>query len=608
MATPVRTEDRTGDFDGLELATDMPTKTTGRLKIGDQWNAINIIAQSQTHPLKAVCELTENAIDAGGRQIEIVRRKVKGRIFLEVVDDGDGVRHNPDGLPDFAHIATHICDSMKRHLDQSQRQGVHGEFGIGLLSFWSLGEELRMASAGADGKLYEMAMLRGEPKYQVRPVRSRISLGGTRVTIGPLLEATRKIVTGDKLQKYLAAELAGRIRDTGAQIRVTDRVSRKNLDVVPREFDGESLDLPPAVETPRGRLKVELFLIPEAGRSVAEVALCKDGTRVFQRLDELVYFQRSPWTDGRLQGTLDFPTLRLAPGTRSGVVPDEHLDAFIEAVQSIEPAVARSIEQYDRAEAEKASEKLLRQVHKAFKQAIQELPENDYLFFDIPKPAESDSEGGTGLALATPRADIPTSSDGNVRLFPQEPGPLAGVVVSPRAPRRKPGETCRLTAKPHDVEGIEIERGLNFAWRISDGAAELCDVQGQEATVTSPEAGSVIVEVTARQGEREATGRAVILYSESDDGPSAGKGLPSYRLLHEPGSPHRSRYDSALNEIMINSAHRDFLASRSSNAKHRRYVGKLYAKEVVLLNFPHETPENVTERLIEMLVRIEDVL
>jgi hypothetical protein len=130
---------------------------------------------------------------------------------------------------------------MKRHLDARQRQGVHGEFGIGLLSFWSLGEELRMASSGGDGRLWEMTMLRGEPKYTVRPVRNRMNIGGTRIIVGPLLEATRKVVTGEKLQKYLAAELAGRIRDTGAQIHINDRVSRKVLEVQPREFDGDAL-------------------------------------------------------------------------------------------------------------------------------------------------------------------------------------------------------------------------------------------------------------------------------------------------------------------------------------------------------------------------------
>jgi hypothetical protein len=113
-----------------------------------------------------------------------------------------------------------------------------------------------------------------------------------------------------------------------------------------------------------------LYLTAESSTE-AEVALCKDGTRVFRSLDELPYFQRAPWTGGRLQGILDFPTLRLAPGTRSGVVPDEHLDAFIEAVQSLEPAIIEAIESYDHAEAEKASEKILKSVHKAFTGAIQ---------------------------------------------------------------------------------------------------------------------------------------------------------------------------------------------------------------------------------------------
>ena len=49
--------------------------TTGTLEIGDQWNAITIIAHSQTHPLKAICEFTENAIDAGATHVRISRRR-----------------------------------------------------------------------------------------------------------------------------------------------------------------------------------------------------------------------------------------------------------------------------------------------------------------------------------------------------------------------------------------------------------------------------------------------------------------------------------------------------------------------------------------------------
>ncbi|MFM7412165.1 MAG: ATP-binding protein, partial [Planctomycetota bacterium] len=156
---------------------------TGTLKIGDQWNAITIIAHSQTHPLKAICEFTENAIDAGAAQVRITRRRSAGKTYLEVADDGRGVAADAEGEPDFGRIATHLCDSMKRHLDAAQRRGVHGEFGIGLLSFWSLGEELRMTSGGGGGPLRELCLTRGRQEYEIRPARGRLAMGGTRVTI-----------------------------------------------------------------------------------------------------------------------------------------------------------------------------------------------------------------------------------------------------------------------------------------------------------------------------------------------------------------------------------------------------------------------------------------
>src|SRR5262249_61259369 len=93
-----------------------------------------------------------------------------------------------------------------------------------------------------------------------------------------------------------------------------------------------------------------------------------------------------------------------------------------------------------------------------------------------------------------------------------------------------------------------------------------------------------------------------------DSAPDRAKGLPSHRLEPKHGRLWRSRYDLAKNEIVINSAHRDFIASKLTAAKHRRYVGKLYAKEVVLINFPHESPAAVLERLVELTLRTEDVL
>lgn len=597
-------------------ATKRGTKR-GNLRIGNQWNAITIIARSQTHPLKAVCELVENAIDANAREVHLVRRKKRGRTFLEIFDDGNGVVWDEEGEPDFKRIATHVCDSMKRHLDGKDRHGVHGEFGIGMLSFWSLGEELHIASAGRDGRVREMALQRGKRSYSVRPLRGELPTGGARLVIGPLLETTRSIVTGEKLQRYLATELRDRIRNTGVRIRITDRVSRKSLVVVPREFDGDRLDLPSRLTTPQGELAVELYAQPGGGAD-GGIAVCKDGTRVLRSLTELDAFQDAPWDDHRLEGVVDFPALNPAPGTRSGIVPDASLQAFITALAQLQQPLQTALEQWDQAESDKASRQILKQVHRAFVHALRELPPNEYLFFDIPQlhPAQQGrTASGNGRRLpdvppAVQAAEEREAAAEEPVLFPAEPGPLAAVEIRPRAARRLVGEPCPLTATAQDAQGIAIVEGVEFRWELRDAQGVLADLDGPRCRVTSRQVGAVVVQVTATQDERRLTAECTVKFLDnvSPEDRDASKGLPSYRLEADRGAPWRSRYDAGANEIVINSAHRDFLASKQTGAKHRRYIGKLYAKEVVLINFAHESPTEVMERLIEVLVRTEDAL
>jgi hypothetical protein len=590
----------------------MSTKTsaTGTLRIGDQWNAITIIAHSQTHPLKAICEFTENAIDAGATHVRISRRRAAGKTYLEVADDGRGVAVDPSGEPDFERIATHLCDSMKRHLDAAQRRGVHGEFGIGLLSFWSLGEELRMVSGGPAG-LRELRLIRGEREYEVRAVKSRMVTGGTRVIVGPLLEATKNLVTGEKVARYLSAELRDRIRRSGATIEVIDSVARKQIAVVPREFDGDRLEIPRRYPTPLGDINVEVYVRGEQAGGEPGIAVCKDGTRVLKDVTELLPFQHAPWTDRRLEGLVDFEPLTLAPGTRSGIVPDVALDTLVEASAAIEEDIREALASREQAEAERASRQLLKQVHKAFASALADLPAEDYLFFDIPKAAPA-LQGRHGVA-----GDLATLGEGKARkagaavprpLLAADPGPLASVRISPRAPRRQPGDSCLFTATARDAIEIPLAGGVAFTWEIVSGSAAIA-TDGRSCRVASSSVGIVVVGVTARQGEIEVSDRVELKFVDDPLADAAGgRGLPGYRLEAEHGQPWRSRYDATRNEVVINSAHRDFLASHHAAAKHRRYVGKLYAKEVVLTNFPHESPAEVMERLIEVMLRTEDAL
>ena len=121
-------------------------KQKGDLRIGDAWNAITIIALSQNNPLKAIAEFVENSIDAKATEIFISRGREKGNTYLKISDNGTGIPLDENGQPDFKYVATHICDSIKRRLKSRGETGIQGEFGIGLLSFWTVGEHLLLSS------------------------------------------------------------------------------------------------------------------------------------------------------------------------------------------------------------------------------------------------------------------------------------------------------------------------------------------------------------------------------------------------------------------------------------------------------------------------------
>src|SRR5262245_35349458 len=178
----------------------------GRRKIGDEWMAIQSIARSQTNPQKAVAELVENSIDAGATRINILRGRRRGRVYLRISDDGRGVPLTPEGLPDFDYVATHVCDSLKRRLNQRERSGVQGEFGIGLLGFWSIGRELEMVSQAARGAASVMTMRAGSRAYDRRRSLATRPHSGVDVTVQDVHREAQIRLTAEKLQRYLGEE------------------------------------------------------------------------------------------------------------------------------------------------------------------------------------------------------------------------------------------------------------------------------------------------------------------------------------------------------------------------------------------------------------------
>jgi hypothetical protein len=594
----------------------------GKLRIGDDWNAIRIIALSQSNPLKAIAELVENSIDAHAKTIVITRGREHGGHYLKVQDDGDGLPRDSNGLPDFRYVATHICDSIKRRLKSNgEGNGIQGEFGIGLLSFWTVGDTLSMTSRGADQRSYQMIMRRGDPSYVVGVRRTLFAEQGTELRISPLLEGIRSL-SGEKIQWYLASELRDRIRSAQVRVAVIDKLSRKQYQVEPRQFEGRLLHQLPAVRSSFGDAYAELYLTEPAEDS--QVALTRGGTRVIADISALPWLERPPWKSHYLQGLVDVPYLNLTPGTRSGIVYDERCAAFVESLVKLEAHLDDLIDAQRRAEEEQANRESLRAIQRAFREAMLILPREEYDWFDIESRPLQDSGAGEAQRGVQP-AD--TKQEGAVlsgaepqeektaqRQFFDYAGPLYTVVISPTTRTLAVKQSRPFRALPRDRSRRRVEEDLTFVWEIKEGGGTLSSTSDQEISFEAPDSPVLVrLSVTVSQREMSCTAEALITVTDSLDisiSPSIvnARGLPGYTFERAAGELWRSRFDANRNLIVVNSGHRDFVFATRSRVLQLRYLVRLYVKELVLKNFAGMQPEQIADRMIELSLYVEEKL
>ena len=597
------------------------SKDSGKLRIGDDWNAIRIIALSQSNPLKAIAEFVENSIDAHAKTITITRGKEHGAHYLSVKDDGDGIPRDQDGLPDFKYVATHICDSIKRRLKaDGNGLGLQGEFGIGLLSFWTVGDRLTMTSTGTDQKAYQMSMSKGDSRYEVSPKRILFAEKGTELKISPLLEGIRTL-SGEKIQWYLASELRDRIRDSKARINVIDKLARKQYEVEPRQFEGRLLHQLPAIRTIFGDAYAELYLAEP--NETARVALTRVGTRVIEDMSSLPGLEHSPWISRYVQGLIDVPFLNLTPGTRSGIIQDERYAALIDALHPLEAHLKSLIEEQQRAEEEQASQQSLRAIQKAFHEALLALPREEYDWFDVQGRAP-DGAGAMVAARGLPAGTdwlealpgIPESkiNESPQRQFFEFAGPLFSVVVSPAASTTPLNDTRKFRALPRDRSRRRVTEDLTFTWKIAEGEGDLHGIGDQEVEYrASAVPGLARLKVAVTQREVTATAEALITVTDSLESaiiPAVvnTRGLPGYTFERAAGELWRCRFDTERNIIVVNSGHRDFVFATRNRALQLRYLVRLYVKELVLKNFAGLPADQLLERMIELSLYAEEKL
>jgi hypothetical protein len=543
---------------------------SGKLRIGDHWNAITIIALSQNNPLKAIAEFVENSIDARARHITIVRGRERGELYLKVIDDGEGIPLNEEGLPNF--------------------------------------------------------------RYAIHPRRILFSHPGTELMVHPLLPGIRQL-NGERIQHYLGSELRDRIRRSGVVISIKDRYSRKELEVKPREYTGRLIHDLEVLETEKGDIYLELYLNPpDSGNTVSLYRSGTRVLPGIDRLDlfnkepwtsgylqgsiDVPFLQLTPGTRDGIIHDENLMVLSRA------IEPVEHdlIEMIDREKQAEEEEASRRI-----------LKTVQRALKEAFLALPREDYDWFDIYAEINKRRKKqggglfDSESGqiqdqqpqeatAGAEKISQRLDR-DRGESESREFYEYPGPLYKATIFPAScivgVRRE--KTFRCLAR--DNRGRTVEEGLEFGWVIVDGEGRLSSVDREIVSFIAPEEpGLVRVECTVSQGDVSCKAEGIVTVTESlveqeeHPGKEPSKGLPGYTYLRAPGELWRSRYDGKNNLIVINNGHADYLFASQKRARKLKYICRLFAKELVLNNFRGFDSNELLERMIELSMYTEEHL
>jgi hypothetical protein len=597
----------------------------GRVRAHDPFELIRWLALSQPDPLKALAELVQNCLDANATQIRVMRVKERGVVCLRIHDNGGGVIPEMERQDALEYIATHIGHSRKRSLSPEQRLALmtQGQYGIGLLGFWSLGEVLEIRTMVPGQKPFRLVLHRNQPHYEIEPLRGRLALDErwTEVVIVGVQRAAMNSLAGRRAADYLGSELRGQLLARDVTLAIEDKLARgraqKLFTVRPPRFLGERLGGLGHVDVPgHPPARLEIYLAqPEEGETPQPgLGVYSAGTLVAQSFHELgaLGLDHEPWTDPRLCGMVDFPAFRVAPGSRRGVLADEASQAFAAALAAVEPILHGILAQIERQKAAELDRNLIRDLQRAFRDFYRRRPRYELLpVHEKSDPGAATSGNGHG-ALTGDASDGVATSDVTVttdaappvqpaaQLLP--PGPLAKVFIRPARLRIACGTTRTVRAYATDAADRILEGGVVYEWSVQGSIGVLLEDQNDVAGRIRLQAAEDECEgglcVTARCGLAEAVAEAPVEVLHDVGSARADEGIPKPELVSHAGAPWRSRM--ADGQWQVNTAHPEYRAIEERPALKLRYLAMLFAKEVVLRSHQDPRLEEALEQVVEI--------
>ena len=598
----------------------------GKLRPHDPFELIRWLALSQPDPRKALSELVQNSLDAGAANIRITRRRERGVPCLKIFDDGEGVIPEMERSEALRFIATHIGHSRKRSLSPQERLELmtQGQYGIGLLGFWSLGEMLEMRTAVPGQPPFRLVLHRDRADYRIERLRGRLAIDErwTEVVVAGIHREAMSALVGRRAADYLAAELRGQLLSRSVDLVVEDRMSRgrsqKIVPVKPPRFLGERLEGIGPVEVPgHPPIRLEVYLGGQAqdDEDHAGLAVYSAGTLVARDFGDLATLglDHEPWTDRRLSGIVDFPAFRVAPGSRRGVVVDEAAGAFAQALAGVEPILRSVLDAIERQRAEELDRTLIRDLQRAFRDFHRQrpryamLPVRDEGTGDAPLGGPGDAGGAAGpgtVAAASESAEegLATPETGRIQqtdLLP--PGPLTQVRVTPSPLRVECRGTLRARARALDATGRDVNDPVEFVWSLSAAVGSLSHAgegPGRVLFTAGEQEASATLGVVARSGESEVHATVEVEVLEQIPSGHGKEGIPEPELIDAPGARWRSRMEDG--RWQVNSGHREYRGITDRPALKLRYLAMLFAKEVVLRSHQDPRLDQPLEQLVEI--------
>ncbi len=606
----------------------------GRVRPHDPFELIRWLAYSQPDPRKALAELVQNSLDAGASRVRIQRVRERGVACLRVWDDGEGVIPSLDRIEALRFIATNIGHSRKRNLSPQERLQLmtQGQYGIGLLGFWSLGERLEMCSSVPSQAPHKLVLHRDDSNYEIEPLRGKLDLDQrfTEIIIVGVHTAAQSALAGRRAADYLAAELRGQLLSRSVEVVYEDRMARgtaqKSIPIRPVRFGGERLagfDLIPIENHAPIRLEFYIGSSAEDGDDGSRLAVYASGTLVAESFDQLggLDLDHTPWTDARLRGFVDFPELTVAPGSRRGIVNDGLAECFAQALKSIEPQVQAALDAIDETRAREIDRSLLRDLRRAFRELLRAKPR--YQMPHAPSdarvpgaPAESiaANSGSQPDAYAVPRdsasseqrqkqpeeASSPSPQSSQLSLLP--PGPLQQLRIVPQRARLAFHSLRVFRVEALDVTGRACAGAVSITWVLDGLPSCSLEVEHGDRNATlrvGDQFASGLLRATATQAATRIDATAEIEIVDSIDRATSLEGIPAPVLIEDRHGAWRSRWSEERWEV--NAGHADHLASASKPMLRLRYLASLFAKEVVLKSSGDPRLERALEQLIEVI-------